>query len=104
MFEQLITTFQRSGTIAISLLLANAVNANSQEYVYSAPPEVDYELVETPSSDEEYPLYECNQESEEHNQENIDSHNCDCVDCDDVGQNSADQKQLTPQNHSLDSK
>ena len=100
MFDKLITTFQRSGTIAICFLLANAVSANSQEYVFSAPPEVDYELVEIPSSDAEYPLYECDQESEQQNQASIDSHNCDCVDCDGVSQDSEKQEQLTSQNRS----
>lgn len=100
MFDKLITTFQRSGTIAIALLIANAVQANSQEYVYSAPPEVDYELTEIPNSDTEYPLYECNQESEQQNQESIDSHGCDCVDCENVGQNSDENEQLTSKNNS----
>lgn len=100
MFDKLITTFHRSGAIAITLLLANAVSANSQEYVYSAPPEVDYDLVEIPSRDTEYPLYECSQESEQHNHENIDSHDCDCVDCDNVSQNSAKEEQLTSQGRS----
>ena len=100
MFDKLITTFQRSGTIAIALLIANAVSANSQEYVYSSPPEVDYELVEIPSSDTEYPMYECNQESEKQSPNNIDSHNCDCVDCDGVSQDSEKQEQLTSRSRS----
>jgi len=101
MFDKLITTFQRSGTIAIALVIANGISADSQEYVYSAPPEVDYELVDIPNSNTEYPLYECNQESEQHQQANMDPHDCDCIDCEGFSQNSPkESEQLTSQNRS----
>ena len=90
MINLLSATFKYSGTIAIILFTAGAVSANT-EYVFSAPPEVGNEEIEIPKKETDYPLYECNREvleSEEAESETkIDSHNCQCIDCEEANQN-----------------
>ncbi|MGL5795363.1 MAG: hypothetical protein ACRC06_13370 [Waterburya sp.] len=84
MLYKLLSSLQGSGIIALILLTTNTVQANPKEYVFSAPPESNQELVEIPTRKTEYPFYECNLKSEVENNHNavlIDSHNCDCVDC-----------------------
>ena len=105
MFDKLLGTLQRSGAIAATLLIANAVKVNSQEYVFSAPSEVDRQLVEIPASETDYPLYECEQheeaDSDSETSEAIDSHDCDCIDCKNSENNSRDsaaEKQVASQN------
>lgn len=96
--------FKCSGALALLLLVTiNPGLANSTEYVFSAPPEVDNELADIPQSKTDYPLYECNTEqirAEEKAQAEetvsaeekvIDSHNCECVDCENATQNNSEQ-------------
>lgn len=70
------------GAIAIFLLLTtNTLAASSTEYVFTAPPEVNRQIVEKiPARDTEYPLHECEAETVE-SDDIVDSHNCDCTDC-----------------------
>ena len=95
MFDKLLGVLQFSKAIALMVLI-NSVGVNAQEYVFSAPSEVNDESVEIPSSDQEYPLYEC-ESSEQSSSEKIDSHNCDCVDCE-ANQDSAKEDELASQN------
>lgn len=68
--------------IAIFLLLTtNTLASSSTEYVFTAPPEVDRQLVKKiPARDTEYPLHECEAETVE-SEDAVDSHTCDCTDC-----------------------
>lgn len=68
--------------IAIFLLLiTNTLASASTEYVFTAPPEVDRQIVKkTLAPDTEYPLHECKTETAA-SDDVIDSHNCDCTDC-----------------------
>ncbi|MBE9048550.1 hypothetical protein IQ255_29935 [Pleurocapsales cyanobacterium LEGE 10410] len=85
-------------TIAISLLFANKVGANPTEYVFTAPPEVDNELVEIPASETDYPLYECDPESDNADGTALDSHDCTCTDCEDLAQDSESNEKLPSEN------
>lgn len=91
------TTLKCSG-IVITLLTANIAQANPTEYVFSAPPEIDNELVEIPTRETDYPLYECNNEHEQTESTAIDSHNCECIDCDNLAQDEESNERLTSQN------
>ena len=83
----LLSAFKYFGTIAIILFTAGAVSANT-EYVFSAPPEVGSEEIEIPKKETDYPLYECNREVPQleaaEGETKIDSHNCECIDCEEV--------------------
>ena len=99
MVDKLFATFKCSGAMVITLLTANIVQANPTEYIFTAPPEIDNELAEIPNRETDYPFYECNQESENnHNEVAMDSHNCDCINCDSKAQDSEPSGQLTSQN------
>ena len=89
---KLFAILTRFGVVAISLLFTNKVSSLPTEYVFTAPPEVDLELEEIPTQ-EEYPLYECNSELSE--DEVFDSHNCGCIDCEDLAEESKEEKELT---------
>ena len=91
---KLFATLTRFGAVALSLLFTSKVSSLPTEYVFTAPPEVDLELEEIPTQ-EEYPLYECNSELEE--DEVFDSHNCGCIDCEDLAEESEEEKELTRQ-------
>lgn len=71
------------GLVAIAMTpWSNTIDVRATEYVFTAPPEVDRQLEEIPASETEYPLYECNSETE-NKDEALDSHNCNCIDCED---------------------
>ena len=89
---KIFTTLIRFGAVALSILFTSKVYSLPTEYVFTAPPEVDLELEEIPTQ-EEYPLYECNSELEE--DEVFDSHNCGCIDCEDLAEESEEEKELT---------
>ena len=90
---KLLTILTKFGAVFLSLLFTSKVSSLPTEYVFTAPPEVDLELEEIPTQ-EEYPLYECNSELED---EVFDSHNCGCIDCDDLAEESEEGKELTRQ-------
>ena len=76
------------GLVAIAMTpWSNRIDVEATEYVFTAPPEVDRQLEEIPASETEYPLYECNSESADKD-EALDSHNCNCIDCEDTTQDS----------------
>jgi len=64
MVYQLFATLKNSLAIAIALLLTSKVQCLASEYIFTAPPEVDHQLLEAPSRETEYPLYECAAETE----------------------------------------
>lgn len=77
------------------IAIALPIQANATEYVFSAPPEVGTETVEIPTQETDYPFYECegevsDNEAEESDQNEIDSHACDCIDCGEMTQNEAE--------------
>ena len=78
MVYKLCTALRSSMTIAMVLFLTSISKSWATEYVFTAPPEVEREVVEIPASDEEYPLYECDSKSDDA----LDSHDCTCTDCD----------------------
>ncbi|MGL5943212.1 MAG: hypothetical protein ACRC2S_23185 [Waterburya sp.] len=102
MVYKLLSSLQGSGMIALILLTTNTVQANPREYVFSAPSESNQELVEIPTRETEYPFYECNPEAENsHEAVLVDSHNCDCVDCENSNNLTQDRdknEHLTSQN------
>ena len=75
---------KKAGAIAIFFLLINTLDCSSTEYVFTAPPEVDRKIQEIPKSESEYPLYECNNESETEENDVLDSHDCTCTDCEEL--------------------
>lgn len=95
MINKLFTILKFSVIQAITISMAQVVPVPTlaTEYVFSAPPEVDNNVVEEiPTQEADYPLYECEQASEteaetdEDNNTKIDSHNCECIDCEEVSQ------------------
>ncbi|MCC0176407.1 hypothetical protein I4641_05375 [Waterburya agarophytonicola K14] len=101
MINRLFTTLKCSGTLTIVLFAVRAFPANSTEYVFSAPPEVDNEVIEIREQAEDYPFYECDREisdpeakeKSEDTEAEIDSH-----DCDDLLENEYKQDKLSSRN------
>lgn len=95
MVDKLLNLGKSVGTIAIIFLSTKTLGASSTEYVFTAPPEVNRQIVKTPHSKIDYPLYECKSEtvakpekateSTEATQVNhaVDIHDCNCQDCED---------------------
>ena len=84
MVYKLFNIGKKAGAIAIVFLLTNILDCSSTEYVFTAPPEVDRKIQEIPKSESEYPLYECNEESETEENDVLDSHDCTCTDCEEI--------------------
>lgn len=91
--DKLFTALKYSGTMTVSILIVQANQAKATEYVFSAPPEVDNNIVEEiPAQEADYPFYDCDtqalkqEEAEvtEDDDTKIDSHDCDCVDCEET--------------------
>lgn len=102
MINQLITNLKYALAIVITLLTPQLVIANSTEYVFSAPPEVDKQLVEIPTQETDYPFYECESEvvaETETDPETVrDSHDCDCNDCEVTSEDITQKNKLSSQN------
>jgi hypothetical protein len=85
--------FAKPSAIAIVFLATINPGASSTEYVFTAPPEVNRQIVEIPASKTDYPLYECKsgtvaksetstKASEAQEAEDImDIHDSNCTDC-----------------------
>jgi len=95
MVYQLFATLKNSLAIAIALLLTSKVQCLASEYIFTAPPEVDHQLLEAPSRETEYPLYECAAETEAEEETALDAHNCHCIDCEDLTQDTEADEPLT---------
>ncbi len=89
--------------------MAEVVPVLATEYVFSAPPEVDNNVAEEiPTQEADYPLYECEAvsdqetigEIDESDSAKIDSHNCECIDCEEVSQEEEKQTKLSSNNQS----
>lgn len=87
MNKKLLTILGCSGSVALSLVNANAVNA--KEYVFTAP-ELDSQLAEIPESDIDYPLMDCScseydaetaAELDREGDRAIELYGCDCAGC-----------------------
>ncbi len=87
MNKKLLTTLGCSGSIALSLLGANSVNA--KEYVFTAP-ELDNQLAEIPESKTDYPFIDCScteydaetaAEIDRQGDKAIELYGCDCAGC-----------------------
>ena len=100
---KLFATAISSIAIAIVTWSHNLAEVGAQEYVFTAPPEVDRQLEEVPASESEYPLYECNSESTD-NDEALESHDCNCTDCEDTAQENADEDEVTSQSSEVENK
>ena len=108
MINKLSTALKCSGAMTIALVMVVASRANSTEYVFSAPPEVDKNVAEEiPAQEVDYPFYECDVEAsekgemvtDEDNNTKIDSHDCDCIDCGEVtSEQEAEQTKLNSLN------
>ncbi len=95
MVHQLFATLKSSCAIATFLLLTNNGQCLASEYIFTAPPEVNREILEIPASETEYPLYECESETGTESETALDSHQCNCIDCEEVTQDSESDEQLT---------
>ena len=87
MNKKLLTILGCSGSVALSLMNANTVNA--KEYVFTAP-ELDSQLAEIPESDTDYPLMDCScseydaetaAELDREGDRAIELYGCDCAGC-----------------------
>lgn len=87
MNKKLLTTLGCSGSVALSLLSANVVNA--KEYVFTAP-EADSQFAEIPASKTDYPLIDCScaeydaetaAELDREGDQAIELYGCDCAGC-----------------------
>ena len=94
MVYKLCTALGSSIAIAMVLLVTSISKSWATEYVFTAPPEVEREVVEIPASDEEYPLYECDSPSDDA----LDSHDCTCTDCDEIEQSQSEELESSLEN------
>jgi hypothetical protein len=87
MNKKLLTTLGCSGSVALSLLGANAVSA--KEYVFTAP-EVDNQVADIPASETDYPFADCGcdeinaetaAELDREGDRAIELYGCDCAGC-----------------------
>ena len=87
MNKKLLTTLGCSGSIALSLLGADAVSA--KEYVFTAP-DLDNQLAEIPASQTDYPFADCScneydaetaAEIDRQGDKAIQLYGCDCAGC-----------------------
>ena len=87
MNKKLLTILGCSGSVALSLINAN--NVNAKEYVFTAP-ELDSQLAEIPESDTDYPLMDCScseydaetaAELDREGDRAIELYGCDCAGC-----------------------
>ena len=87
MNKRILTTLGCSGSVALSLLGANAVNA--KEYTFTAP-EVDNQMAEIPASDTDYPFVDCScseydaetaAEIDREGDRAVELYGCDCAGC-----------------------
>lgn len=87
MNKRLLTTLGCSGSVALSLLGANAVSA--KEYTFTAP-EVDNQMAEIPASDTDYPFVDCScneydaetaAELDREGDRAVQLYGCDCAGC-----------------------
>jgi hypothetical protein len=98
MNKKLLTTLGCSGSVALSLLGANAVSA--KEYVFTAP-EVDNQVADIPASETDYPFAECScdeinaetaAELDREGDRAIELYGCDCAGCRNLVRNINSQK------------
>ena len=93
MNKKLLTTLGCSGSIALSILGTDSVNA--KEYVFTAP-ELDSQVAEIPQSETDYPLADCS--CDEYDAETaakldregdkaINLYGCDCAGCRNLARN-----------------
>jgi len=104
MVYKLLNIGKHGGAIAVIFLSTKTLSASSTEYVFTAPPEVNRQIVEVPPSDTDYPLYECSSEAiakpeavteaTEATEVNnaLDTHDCNCQDC----ENTLEESELAP--------
>ena len=87
MNKRLLTTLGCSGSVALSLLGANAVSA--KEYIFTAP-EVDKQMAEIPASETDYPFADCScdeydaetaAELDREGDRAVELYGCDCAGC-----------------------
>jgi hypothetical protein len=90
MVYKLLNVGKHAGAIAIIFLSTKTLDASSTEYVFTAPPEVNRQIVEIPPSETDYPLYECKAEAVAKSETDtestaasnaLDIHDCNCQDC-----------------------
>lgn len=98
MVNQLSITLKSSIAFTIVLLLSNQLYCSATEYVFTAPPEVGQAVLEVPASETEYPLYECDSDIETESATPLDSHNCSCIDCEELTQDEEADERLTSKN------
>lgn len=77
---KLLNIFKNVGASAILLLLTATPGISSTEYVFTAPPEVNRQIVEAPPRDTHYPLYECSADTTKE-ADALEAHDCHCPDC-----------------------
>ena len=90
MNQKLLTVLGCSGSMALTLINPTPAEANTTtEYVFTAP-NVGNEVVEIPSSDKDYPFYDCTcseydaetiKKLDLEGEKAIDLYGCDCAGC-----------------------
>ena len=94
------------GMIALLLTCEVARCLAAEEYVFTAPPETGQKAEDIPASDTEYPMYECNLESDAESESDtnsetaLDPHDCTCTDCEDLPSETKSERESTPQSNS----
>ena len=89
MNKQVLTVLGCSSSIALTLFGTSAVRANNSEYVFTAP-DITQELSNIPTSQEDYPFYDCScseydadmmEETDREGDKAIANFGCDCAGC-----------------------
>lgn len=80
MVYQLLNIFKNTGVCAVILISTASPGMTSTEYVFTAPPEVNRKIVEIPSSNTDYPLYQCITDTTKE-ADALEAHDCKCPDC-----------------------
>ncbi|MGV2832090.1 hypothetical protein [Myxosarcina sp. GI1(2024)] len=90
MNKKLLSILGCSGSVALTVMVANAAHANtSREYVFTAP-QVSDSVVNAPRSDTDYPFYDCSCDSydpatieaiDREGEKAIALYGCDCAGC-----------------------
>lgn len=102
MNKKLLTTLGCSGSVVLSLLSSNSVNA--KEYIFTAP-EADNQLAEIPQRETDYPLIDCScneydaetaAQLDREGDQAIELYGCDCAGCRNLVRN-IDQSSNQPQ-------
>lgn len=90
MNRKLLNVLGCSGSVALTIMGAEAARANTREYVFTAPEITNNEVADIPRSDTDYPFYDCSCDSydpatiealDQEGEKAISLYGCDCAGC-----------------------